>query len=361
MENRDHITEDQITFKDVFRQLIRIGRVILRNWKIVIIFCVIGYAVGYVIDKLRGRRIIYEAEIVFNLGTGSGSSSSFGGMAGLGSFLPMSGMNTDANLFSGDNFIYLAKSRPVVQTALMKYVPINGDTLLLANFFLDSCRIKEFEFKNREEWVHSFNFKHNNIKLMTTQEKRLLNDLTDVINNFTVVEQGDLKSSFMSLTVKVANENFSKIWAEELLATLEQTYSENKTAKTRKSLHLTEKRVDSLAVALGRVENKLAREMDISETLIFNEGKIGVKRNERSATFLQSLYAQALQSQESLRMSLIEESVLFTIIEPVKTPLDSVADLAFYKYICLAIGLIIALIIIWVKTTYKKARESKLN
>ncbi len=352
-------TEDQITFKDVFRQIGAIASVILKNWKIVLILSVIGYGVGYAIDIYRGRKVTYEAEIVFNLGSGSGNSSSLGGMAGLGSFLPMSGMNTDANLFSGDNFIFLAKSRPVVQKALMKYVPVNGDTLLLANFFLDSCRIKEFEFKNREEWVHTFNFKHNNIKLLNNTEKRLLNDLTDVINNFTEVEQEDPKSSFMTLRVNVANETFSQIWAEELLSTLEQTYTDNKTAKTRKSLYLTEKRVDSLARALGRVENTLAREMDISETLIFNEGKIGVKRNERSATFLQSLYAQALQSLESLRMSLIEESALFTIIEPVKTPLDSVADLAFYKYICLAIGLTIALIIIWVKTTYQKARELK--
>lgn len=351
-------SEDQITFKDVFRQIGYIYRVVLKNWKIVVLFCVLGYTIGYFIDKFRGRRITYEAEIVFNLGSGTGGSSGFAGMPGLGSFLPMSGMSTDANLFSGENFIYLSKSRPVVQKALMKYVPVNGDSLLLVNFFLDSCNIKDFELKKREDWVHTFNFKHNNPKLYNSNEKRLLNDLTDLINNFTDVEQEDPKSSFMTLTVKIANETFSKIWAEELLATLEQTYTDNKTAKTRKSLYLTEKRVDSLARALGKVENTLAREMDFSETLIFNEGKIGVKRNERSATFLQTLYAQALQSLESLRMSLIEESVLFTIIEPVKTPLDSVADLAFYNYICLALGLVIALIIIWVKHTYRKVKET---
>lgn len=352
-------TEDQITFKDVFRQVKYVGKVILKNWKIVILFCVLGYGIGYLIDTYRGRRVIYEAEIVFNLGNGSGGGSSFGGMAGLGSFLPMSGMNTDASLFSGDNFIYLAKSRPVVQKALMKYVEVNGDSLIMANFFLDSCRIKEFELKKREDWVHTFNFEHNNPQLYTGTEKRLLNDLTDLINNFTELEQEDPKSSFMTLRVNIANETFSKIWAEELLETLEQTYTDNKTAKTRKSLYLTEKRVDSLGRALGKVENSLAREMDISETMIFNEGKIGVKRNERSATFLQSLYAQALQSLESLRMSLIEESVLFTIIEPVKTPLDSVADLAFYEYICLAVGLIVALIIIWIKHTYSEAKTIK--
>jgi hypothetical protein len=147
------------------------------------------------------------------------------------------------------------------------------------------------------------------------------------------------------------------VYANELLETIEATYTEKKTAKTRKSIQLTEKRVDSLARALGRVENSLAREMDVSETLIFNEGKIGVKRNERSATFLQSLYAQSLQSLESLRMSMIEESALFTIIEPVKTPLDSVADLAFYKYICLALGLLISLFVIWIQTIKKKAKQ----
>lgn len=350
--------EDQITFKDIFRQLGGILKIIAKHWKIVLLLSVIGYAIGYTIDLYRNRKVTFEAEIVFNLGSGTGGGGGFAGMPGLGSFLPMGGGGgADASLFSGDNFIYLSKSRPVVQKTLMKYVAIDKDSLMLANFFLDSCRLKEFELEKREDWVHEYNFKTTKIDSLPNDEKRLLNDLVDIINNYTEVEQEDPKSSFMTLRVKTAHEKFSEIWANELLKTIEDTYTEKKTAKTRKSILLTEKRVDSLARALGRVENSLAREMDVSETLIFNEGKIGVKRNERSATFLQTLYAQSLQSLESLRMSLIEESVLFTIIEPVKTPLDSVADLAFYKYICLAVGLLIALIIIWFKTVAKSAKQ----
>jgi hypothetical protein len=98
---------------------------------------VTGFGIGYAMDTYQNKPPTYEANVVFNLGA-AGASSGLGDMAGLLGL----GAQPDANIFTGENFFYFVKSRPVLERNLMKEIEINGKKQILANFYIDSSGIK---------------------------------------------------------------------------------------------------------------------------------------------------------------------------------------------------------------------------
>ncbi len=344
------LPDDQISPKVVVMKAISIRDSIVRNWKLIILFCLLGYGIGFALDIYLKKPDDYTADVLFNLGSGSSSMpGGFGGMAGL---LGLGGGAQDADIYSGENFFYFVESRPVVERSLMKKVAVGKDTVLLANLVIDSSAI------HYEQWEdipkrENFHFKGNDPKKYTLDERMALNDVVEAIKVATDVSQRDRKSSFITISVRVPSPLLAKFWAEILLETVEEVYTENQTSKTRRTLTLLENRRDSLARILNGTENRLARQMDYSANIMVPEGRAQVTKLQRSTTFITQLYAEAMTSVEAMKVSLVREAPLFTIIEPVKQPVDRSIDTAKRAQIGLLIGLVLSFLIIYFRSVYK--------
>jgi hypothetical protein len=343
----NQVTEDQISPREVILKVIDAKNALVKSWKAIVLFIVLGVGIGYAMDLYLIKPNSYEATIVFNMG-GSAPGNDMGNLAGL---FGMGGA-TDANIFTGENFFYFVKSRPVLERALMKEVNVRGNKMLMANFFIDSSGIKDEEWEGRPD-MHSFHFTQNNPDSLKSASRVVLNELVLKVKGVTEIGTMERKSSFISLTATIQNETLASLWAKTLLKTVEEVYTEKQTRKSLTTLKLLERRSDSLAFILGKSEHKLAKEMDYSQQLIIPEAKISVNKLERNNTFLQQLYYEAIGNAEKMRLSLVKEAPLFTMIEDVKVPLDLKSESKKRAKIGALVGLMLALIYVYIKSIYR--------
>ena len=344
------IPEDQLSPQDIVEKVIVVKNALVKNWLMLILFPAIGFGIGYALDFYLKTPNEYEASVVFNLG--GSQSSNMGDVAGLLGL----GNAPDANIFTGENFFYFVKSRPVIERNLMKEVDVNGTKMIFANFFIDSSGIKEKEWEDRPEY-HNFRFTSTDLKKLDMNTRVVLNQLVIKAADATEIGPLERKSSFSQLSALMENERLTGMWVTTLLKTVEEMYTENQTQKTRRQLKLLENRRDSLGRVLGVAENRLAREMDISAQVLDPYVKVTANRSEKKSAFLQQMYYEALASSEKMRMSLVREAPLFTEIEGIKVPLDMKAKDKTRSKIGLLAGLFLALVFTYLRTVFTPVRR----
>ncbi|WP_373513005.1 hypothetical protein [Persicitalea sp.] len=346
-QHPERLPEDQISPKTVVMKVVSAKDALLRNWKLILILCLMGYGIGYALDVYLKKPAQYEASILFNLGAGSSPNSQFGQMAGMFGL----GGAPDANVYTGENFLYFVNSRPVLERALMKEVQVGDQKKMMANFVIDSSSIKDEEWKDVPK-LESFYFTSDSTDGFSDFEHRALNSVVDVVKVATAVYEPDRKSSFLMLTVRFKSELLAERWAKTMLETVEEVYTENQTSKTRKTLRLLQSRADSLESILNGTERNLARQMNYSANIVAPEGQARVTKLQRNSQFITQLYAEASRNVEAMKVSLVQEAPLFTIIEPVKQPLDMKIDEGKRAQIGLLIGLVLAFIAVYFKGVY---------
>lgn len=348
----DSLPEDQISPKTIVEKAIHVYKLIVKSWKILVLFPLLGYLIGWGLDWYLKKPDRYESYVLFNLGASSAPAG-----AGIGDIAGLLGMGGggDANIFTGENFLIFVKSRPVIERSLMKMIKnekLGSKELLLANFYLDSSGIKTDNWKDFPE-KHDFKFPNADPKTYDLKQRVVLNELIEYAQVNSYVYQPNRLSSFIMLQVNTESPTLSKVWAENLLETVEEVYTETQTLKSRKTLRLFQKRADSLAVILGRTENRLAREMDYGPNITVSENKMQINKLSRNSNFIQQLYFEALANIENIKASLVREAPLFTIIDPVKEPVDKKVALAKRAQLGLLIGVILALITIYATNVFR--------
>jgi uncharacterized membrane protein len=344
------IPDDELSPKEVVEKVLVVKTAIFKNWKMILLLPIVGFGIGYAMDTYLKKPNTYEANVVFNLGGGS-QASGLGDVAGLLGL----GNAPDANIFTGENFFYFVKSRPVLERNLMKEVEIHGKKEIFANFYIDSSGIKTSDWEERPD-LQQFHFQNNDIKKLDLNSRIVLNAIVKRAAEATEIASLDRKSSFIAISTKMENETLAGMWVTTLLKTVEEMYTENQTQKTRKTLRLLQHRADSLASVLGIAEHKLARQMDYSQQIMLPEAKVSANSMERKSTFLQQLYYEAMANAEKMRVSLVREAPLFTEIEGIKVPLDVKSEDKRNAKIGALAGLMIALIFTYFRTVLTPVR-----
>ncbi|MCK8490922.1 MULTISPECIES: hypothetical protein [Spirosoma] len=343
---------DQISPKSVVVRLFKIKDVARRNWKLLLIMVAIGGTIGFIYDITHKKQPVYNATMTFNLGGGS-SNSSFGDLSALAGAFGLSQGAPDASIFVGDNFLIYAKSRPVVDKTLMKTVKIDGRDTLLVNYYIRHSGIRDEEWEDSDS-LRSFYFtRSKKPEEYTKLERIVMSQIYARIKGEMSVTQPERKSSFMELRSAMQDEMLAASFLENHLATIEQDYRQKQTKKTSEMYELLRTRADSIARILTGTENKLAQYMDQNQQMVVAQGQITQTKLTRNSTFLSTIYYQALQNAENMRLSLIREAPLFTIIEPVELPLYKEIITPVGMQAGIALGLILAFIIIFLRETYR--------
>jgi hypothetical protein len=347
--------------KVVILKFIEIKNNVLKYWWVVLLMMAIGGGIGFYVDSTLTKRNKFLAKITFSVSGGGGGQDlgSLGGLLGM-----QQGGGGDANLFVGENLFHMIKTRPVLEKALFTPVELpygNGKKELFINYYIDSTFVK------KDEW-EPYNYPFLNMRIkegtqmgkITMIEQQMVDNIVGRLRRETEIGVLNTKTSFVELRCKLENEMLAKIWAELLLETMQEHYQDNQTRKSRLMYKTLEKRADSLARMLNSSENQLARVTDLNQMAVDPTAKVQETRIGRKSSFITSLYLETQRSMENLRMSIIKETPLFTVIEPVHLPLEWVLFTRENTKFGIAIGLFLSIIIIILRQTYLDAvREVK--
>ncbi len=352
------VPADQISPKAVVLRVLQLKTVFQRNWKLILIITLLGGIIGFIIDRTKARKPTYNAAITFNLG--GGSSNSFGGELGMlaGAF-GLGNSAPDASIFSGENFLIYAKSRPVVVKTLMKTAPINGRDTLLIDYYIRHSGIRD------KEWEDNDTLRAIQFGIAKTPEQYSKQEINAIAQVFTrisgemSVSQPERKSSFMRLSASLEDEMLSKVFVETHLKTIEEDYRQKQTKKSSEMLSLLNNRADSLGRLLSGTESKLAQYRDQNQQMVVATGVMAESRLTRNTAYLQTQYFSALVNAENMRLSLIREAPLFTIIDPVALPLYKDVASAVALQLGLILGLIISLLAVFLRETYRSIMQER--
>ncbi|WP_420148305.1 hypothetical protein [Spirosoma sp.] len=344
---------DQISPKSVVLRIFQLKNVAQRNWKILLMLVILGGVIGFIYDLTHKKPPIYNASILFNLGGGSAGGGGLGELGQLAGAFGLGGGAPDANIFLGDNFLIYATSRPVVEKTLMQHDTINGKDTLLVNYYIRHSGIRDKEWQDNEA-MQSFYFKRAKTpNEYTKQEQLAMSDIYNRVVTEIALKQPERKSSFIEISGFMEDEQLTATFIEKHLQTIENDYQRKQTKKTREMYDLLVKRVDSLAKKMTGTETALAKYMDQNQQMVVAQAKIKESTLTRNSTYLSGLYYSALQSADNMRLSLIRETPLFTIIKPVYFPLYREVKATVGMQAGIALGLILSIVVIFLRETYR--------
>lgn len=344
---------DQLSPKEVFARAKNFRYVIRRNWLLLLGVIAISGLVGYLIDASSNKKTVYAGKIVFNLGGGSGGNQ----MADLGALASAFGLGQaapEASLFTGENFMLYTKSIPVLEKTLMKTVVINDTSYMLANYYIEHSGILDREWEENE-LLRKFRFSKAKERADYNQmEIEAMSDIHSRLAGELSIKSVDRKSSFMALVAGMENIELAKAFVENHIVTVETDYRQKQTKKTQEMERFLSRRVDSLFRVLSGNEDKLATYLNQNQQVVVAEGQLKQSRLNRNSTFLTQQYYSAVTSLDNLRLSLIREQPLFTIIEPVILPLYRTIPTKIAMQAGFAIGLVLGIVIIFIRETLRK-------
>lgn len=358
MSEKQHtsLPEDQFSLEDIVSKLIKFKKLIIANWKIILICTFIGTSCGLSWELITRKPPVYTASILFNMENGGSSPS--GGLSDLASAF---GVNTGAapssNLFTGENFNELIKTKNLYNRALLTKVKVNGKEEIFANYFLRKSGIREIEMDDDPE-IQTFVFKHSNYQQCTAKEKAKLRTIQGFLMPLTDMANESKKASFVTLKVITRNDTLSYTWAYLYLKTITNFYIETKTKKSKDLLNLVEKRVDSLRNELYHTQGVAARFADQNQQVIVQQALVQQQRLSTNSSQLQSLYYEAVRSLDNMKFSMVKESPLFTIIDDAELPFTKEVDrITKGTIIGTVLGLLFSILYVVFKKTMSKIAE----
>lgn len=339
--------------KNVFTFFIDLGK----NWQLLFIAMLIGTCFDLIKNSFFKKDDVYTGKITFHLDLEGGGQNQLGGLAS--SFgLPMGGATGGGgDLLGAANFESIVMSVNVFQNALMREVKIGNRTDLFINYYVDSSDIKRNEwagslFKNPSSYA-TYKFKKKKPEDFTPTENLILSDIYNKISTATRVDPLE-GSSLIEIYGDLTNEDLTKTWIETLMLATEEFYKNMKTKKTRQMLKVQESRLDSLSYLLKSTDKRLARITFDNPNVVDPAGIAKQQQVNRDNTYLTTQYLTQLNSVETLNRLLIEQTPIFTILEPVRLPLTTISKTGISTRLSGIICFFLAIIFLTLRKTVKE-------
>jgi hypothetical protein len=337
--------EEQITIKDILLKIISIKNMLLKNWKTVILFAIIGAGLGVLFDYKNLKEPTYTSLNKFYLETAV-PTNDYGGFASM-----LGGATQASGMFTGENLLTLIKSTDFLEKVLLREVKVDGKKQILANYFHDKNKIPGKKIKEGE--LKFVPLKQIDKSKYSLEEFGSLGSVALQAFASTTLAPEE-KTSFMVLEIETYDDTLSKVYAEEFLETLKQYYAESKSGKLRTNLQNQQHIVDSLKYALSGTENTLARIQDQNQEVIYEQGKVQETKLKRKSTILMDSYRQQEQVLSNLKFQLYQDSPLLKITSPQRFPIDAQKTTLAKSYPKgLIIGLFLSLIFLVIRDGVK--------
>jgi uncharacterized protein involved in exopolysaccharide biosynthesis len=283
------------------------------QWKLIIGIAALGGIIGFVYASFQKPTYLATTTFVLEEDKGGG----MGGAMGLASSFGFDLGGGGGGLFSSSNIIELMKSRLVVEKTLLNPVQVAGKEISLAAYYIQINKIK-----------NKVNFPVNadRTKFTLEQDSILYGISSGLTKNNLTIYQKDKKTSIISLTIESENENFSKLFCEQLLKETSDFYIETKSKKARLNVELLQHQADSIRAELNGAIIGVAEATDnvynLNAALNVRSSPSKIKQLDVQAN--SAILTQVAAQLEMSKASLRKETPLVQIIDRPILPLEKV-------------------------------------
>lgn len=343
--------EDEISLKILILKLREFWRELLRNWWMVIIFCVPFLAIFLYKHFTHIKK--YQATLTFMVNDTEGGAS-LGGVSGvLGSFGLGGGSGGDYNL---EKMLSLLKSRKIVQEVLLDTLIVDGKEDFFANHLIHIQGLNEMwsELESTKK-LDNFLFTHPNIPLFNLDENTALKFIHNfLIGNAKNGIDGLLSSNIstetgiMEIGLASRNEQLSIGLTQALYHRLSKFYIDKSIEKQLNSYNVVTAKADSLERELRNAEYSLANFQDSNRGLYNRKDQVEELRLQAKVRMLGTAFVKVVEQKEIAEFSLNDKTPVVQIIDLPISPLEPSKSSLIKNLLiaCLVGGFLSALFII---------------
>lgn len=317
---------DEISLKELMLKLRDWVAYFKTKWLIIILFGLMGSILGY--SYAYYQKPTYKAVLTFALEDDKGSGGGMGGAMGLASSLGIDvGSSGGGGAFAGSNLIELMKSRLLVEKTLLNTIQINGETLTMAEYYIRNNKLREQWNKNPKLNGIQFLPYADRTKFTVLQDSILQSIFKAVTSPKTLlIQQKDKKVSITTIEVTNEDENFAKLFCENLIKETSNFYIETKSKKARLNVEILQKQTDSIRAELNGAITGVAVEMDNVYNLnpAFNVRNTPSKRRQVDVQANTAILTQLIAQLELAKVNLRKETPLIQMIDQPILPLEKI-------------------------------------
>ncbi|MFD1629026.1 Wzz/FepE/Etk N-terminal domain-containing protein [Pseudopedobacter beijingensis] len=315
-ETYSNTADDEISLKDLILKIKEwISYLCSKKWTI-IIAGLIGGVLGLTYSLIK--KPIYTATTTFVLESGE-KGGGLGAYAGLASMVGIDLGGGGGGIFQGDNILELYKSRSMIEKALLDTVTIDGEKMSLIDHYVDVNKLKEKWCQKPETKDVIFNKQPNRIK------DSLVTDIINGINkNILSVTKPDKKLSIIKVDVKSEDEQFSKLFNEKIVQTVNDFYVETKTKKSLDNIAILQHQTDSVKAVMYGAIYQSAAVADATPNLnpIRQVLRTPAVRSQISAEANKAMYSELVKNLELAKITVRKEVPLIQVIDEPVYPLE---------------------------------------
>lgn len=320
----DRNINTQRSLKELISQLKDLWNFLLSKWVLIVVFGLSGGVIGLGLSFILKPK--YKATVTFSLIENSKGGS---GLASLASSFGFGGLlGGGSDVFTGDNLLEIMKSRYTIENTLLTPINFENEKISLADAYLkvykhDKKLKKKLLKKNPDVVVDNFfplNQKRENFSRFQDSVLHVLHNDFIKSKKLTVVRK-EKKISMVSANFTSLNEDFSKIFIEQLIQQTIQFYTETRTAQSRKNIEMMEHTADSIR---GLYEDALYSGALISQLNVnkaIQTAAVPRAKQEYNVQLYGTVYAEVLKNLETLKLDMLKETPIIQLIDQPMYPL----------------------------------------
>ena len=317
---------EEISLKLLILDIQRYLRYIFSKALIIIVFGILGAALGFFYAKYKVP--VFVASTTFVLEEGN-SSMGLGSLGGLASMVGVD-VGGGGGLFQGDNILELYKSRKMVEASLLSNVILEGSKMTLIDRYIDINGLKD---KWKEEGNNLINIRFNDQKSRELIGSRkidsLLGSVVSTINrDYLRVSKPDKKLSIVKVEVRSKDEFFAKAFNDKIVENVNDFYIQTKTKRSLENITILQQKTDSVRSVMNGDINKSVAISDATPNQNPTrqiQRVAPTQRSQFSAETNKAILGELVKNLELSKISLSKETPLIQVIDQPIFPLEKQA------------------------------------
>jgi uncharacterized protein involved in exopolysaccharide biosynthesis len=314
---------DEISLKELIQKIKEWVSYLKTKWKIILLVSTLGASIGIVYALFQ--KPTYKAVLTFALEEDKGGGGGLGGAMGLASTFGIDLGSSGGGAFAGSNLMELMKSRLLVEKTLLNPVVVKGDTLSLVEYYIQINELREKWNKKPELKNIQFLPNADRTEFSLQQDsilQTIFKSLTDLKS--LTISQKDKKVSITNIEVISENEQFAKVFCENLAKETSEFYVETKSKKARLNTEILQKQTDSIRNELNNAITGVAAASDNVYNLnpALNVKSSPGKRRQVDVQANTAILTQLVAQLEMSKVTLRKETPLIQVIDRPILPLE---------------------------------------
>jgi hypothetical protein len=306
-------TNDEISLKELIKKVKEWYDYLLSKWKTIILAGFIGALLGLGYSFIK--KPVYTATLSFALEDDKSAGS--GGVLSLASQFGISLGGGGGGIFEGSNLIELFKSRTMVEQTLMKPVFFKGDTISLAEMYIQNKKWRD-SWKKKPKFAKIQFLPDTKRKYFTRVHDSILGKIyEDLSENCLNVGQKDKKIDIITMEFSSSNEQFSKDFCETLAREVGLFYVSTKSKKARTNMEILARQTDSIRAELNNSISGLATANDNTFNLnpALNVRKVPSARKQVDVQANTAILTELVKQTELAKVTVRRETPLIQVLD----------------------------------------------